>query len=602
MNRFFSRSNVLSTSRLLATSAALSLHLLALPASAQQTTQPQAQPQAQPEAQPEIATGRTEIKSAIASEFMAVTANPHASAAAEQILAKGGTAVDAAITAQLVLGLVEPQSSGIGGGAFMLSYRADDKQLSGYDGRETAPQAVDENYFMHDGKPMSFIKAVIGGYSVGVPGVMRMMELAHKRDGKLPWAELFQPAIALAENGFAISPRLYKLAERLPMVAARPAITAYLFAEDGKPLPVGHVLKNPEYAATLKLLAQKGTKPFYEGEIAQAIVDAVRNDPENPGVMTMADMASYSAKIRKPVCAAYFEFEVCGASAPSSGGTTVGAILGMLQHTPVQQFDIGSAELTHLFIEASELAFADRNTYAADSDFVEVPTAALVAPEYLAARAKLIDVEKAQPAKAGDPKAFAGKRVEAKSPEMPNTSHLSIVDQYGNAVSMTTSIETGFGSRLLVKGFLLNNQLTDFSFVPHNANKELVANRIQAGKRPRSSMSPTMVFNEDDSLRLIIGSPGGSRIIDYTARSILYHLTKGMPIAEAIAAGNIGAIGYRVEVEPDTLNDEELKKLEAKGHKVVRRDLNSGIHGIALKQGKLHGGADTRREGSAVGR
>nr|WP_010132069.1 gamma-glutamyltransferase [Microbulbifer agarilyticus] len=601
MNRFFSRSNILSTPRLLATSAALSLHLVAMPASAQQLAQPQALADANQEVQPEIATGRTEIKSAVASDFMAVTANPHASAAAEQILAKGGTAVDAAITAQLVLGLVEPQSSGIGGGAFMLSYRADDKQLSGYDGRETAPQAVDENYFMHDGKPMSFIKAVIGGYSVGVPGVMRMMELAHKRDGKLPWAELFQPAIALAENGFAISPRLYKLAERLPMVAARPAITAYLFAEDGKPLPVGHILKNPEYAATLKELAEQGSKPFYEGDIARAIVDAVRNDPENPGVMTLADMASYTAKVRTPVCAEFYEYKVCGASAPSSGGTTVGAILGMLQHTPVQQFDVGSAELTHLFIEASELAFADRNTYAADSDFVEVPTDALVAPQYLAQRAKLINLEKAMPARSGVPNTFPKKRLEAQSPEMPNTSHLSIVDQYGNAVSMTSSIETGFGSRLLVRGFLLNNQLTDFSFVPHNANKELVANRIQAGKRPRSSMSPTIVFNRDGSLRLIIGSPGGSRIINYTARSILYHLSKGMPIAEAIAAGNIGAIGYRVEVEPDALSDDELQKLEAMGHKVVRRELNSGIHGIALKHGKLHGGADTRREGSAVG-
>ncbi|MBB5211648.1 gamma-glutamyltransferase [Microbulbifer hydrolyticus] len=561
-----------------------------------------AQQAAQQEMQPEVATGRTQIKSASAREYMAVTANPHASTAAEQILARGGSAVDAAIAAQLVLGLVEPQSSGIGGGAFMLSYRADDQTLYNYDGRETAPMAVDENYFIRDGQPRGFLDAVIGGYSVGVPGVMRMLELAHKRDGKLPWKELFQPAITLAEQGFAISPRLYQLALRMPRVAVRPAIRNYLFGQDGKPLPVGHILKNPAYAETLKELAEQGAAPFYEGDIAAAIVDAVRNDPQNPGVMTRKDMADYQAKMREPVCSAFLVYEVCGAAMPSSGGTTVGATLGMLQHFPLNKYPVGSAELTHLFAEASELAFADRNTYAADSDFIDVPARALVAPHYLAQRAKLINMEKAQPARPGVPGEFAGKRLKAKSPEMPNTSHLSVVDKYGNAVSMTTSIETGFGSRLLVKGFLLNNQLTDFSFVPRDAEKNLVANRVQAGKRPRSSMSPTIVFNRDGSLRLIVGSPGGSRIIDYTARTILYHLAKDMPIAEAIHTGNVTAIGYRVEVEPDALTEGELEKLEALGHKVVRRELNSGIHAIALKDGKLLGGADTRREGSAQGR
>lgn len=561
-----------------------------------------APPQTPPhEVQPEIATGRTEIKSATANEFMAVTANPHASAAAERILARGGSAVDAAIAAQLVLGLVEPQSSGIGGGAFMLSYRADQKKLFSYDGRETAPKAVDENYFIRDGQPRGFLDAVIGGYSVGVPGVMRMFALAHQRDGKLPWQDLFQPAIELAEQGFDVSPRLHQLLGQMPRVAVRPAISSYLFGKDGKPLPVGYRLKNPAYAETLRLLAEKGVQPFYEGEIAEAIVDAVRNDP-NPGKMTRKDMASYRAKVREPVCSSFLVYEVCGAAAPSSGGTTVGALLGMLQHFPLDRFDVGSAELTHLFAEASELAFADRNTYSADPDFVEVPTAAMVAADYLVARAKLIDPSRAMPASAGDPAGFAHKRQVAQSPELPNTSHLSIVDQYGNGVSMTTSIETGFGSRLLVKGFLLNNQLTDFSFVPTNADKQWVANRIEPGKRPRSSMSPTVVFNQDGSLRLLVGSPGGSRIIDYTARTILYHLAKGMPIAEAIHAGNITAIGYQVEVEPEALPDTELKKLEAMGHKVVRKELNSGIHAVALLGGKLHGGADTRREGSAAGR
>ncbi|SEA16014.1 gamma-glutamyltransferase [Microbulbifer marinus] len=554
------------------------------------------------ELQPEIGTGRSEIKSASADTYMAVTANPHASRAAAQILARGGTAVDAAIAAQMVLGLVEPQSSGIGGGAFMLSYDAAQKKLQYYDGRETAPAGVDEDYFMTDGGPRPFLQAVIGGYSVGVPGVVRMLELAHKRDGKLRWADLLQPAIDLAESGFAVSPRLHKLLRDLPQVAARPAISGYFFDDSGEPLPVGHRLKNPEYAQTLRAIAEGGADAFYRGAIAEAIVRAVAEDPVNPGLLTMKDMAGYQAKVREPVCSSFLDYRVCGADAPSSGGTSVGAILGMLQQFPVRDLEVGSDALTHLFVEASELAFADRNTYSADADFVSVPSETLVASGYLTERAELIDPSQATEAVPGDPVAFAQKRLMAQSPELPNTSHLVIVDRYGNGVSMTTSIETGFGSRLLVKGFLLNNQLTDFSFTPKNADGALVANRIQPGKRPRSSMSPTIVFNRDGSMRLLVGSPGGSRIINYTARTILYHLALDVPIAEAIAAGNIGAIGSRVELESGYFSEETVRKLEALGHKVVQRDLNSGIHAIALIDGKLHGGADPRREGSAVGR
>lgn len=553
------------------------------------------------EPQPEIATGRGEIKSASAREYMAVTANPLASRAAEQVLARGGTAVDAAIAAQLVLGLVEPQSSGIGGGAFMLSYRADGKKLHYYDGRETAPAAVDENYFMRDGKPRPFFQAVIGGYSVGVPGAVRMLELAHQRDGKLPWKSLFQPAIELAEQGFAVSPRLHQLLERMPLVAARPAIAAYFFDAGGEPLPVGHILKNPDYAQTLRTIAEKGADAFYEGEIAGAIVDAVREDPTNPGLLTEKDMAGYRAKMREPVCSVFLQYRVCGAGPPSSGGTTVSAILGMLGHFPLDRYEAGGSELTHLFAQASALAFADRNTYVGDPDFVEVPTAAMVAPGYLAKRAELIDPEKATAVAPGKPAVFARKRLPAKSPELPNTSHLSIVDRYGNGVSMTTSIETGFGSRLLVRGFLLNNQLTDFSFTPKNADGALVANRVQPGKRPRSSMSPTIVFDGEKDMRLLVGSPGGSRIIDYTARTALYHLGLGMPIAEAIAAGNIGAIGGRVELEAGYFSADTVAALEKMGHKIARRDLNSGIHAIAIIDGELRGGADPRREGSALG-
>jgi len=554
------------------------------------------------EPQPEIDTGRSAIKSATANTYMVVTANPHASRAAEQVLALGGTAVDAAITAQLVLGLVEPQSSGIGGGAFMLSYDASDKELQYYDGRETAPAAVDENYFMHEGKPRAFIQAVIGGYSVGVPGVIRMLEMAHQRDGKLPWESLFQPAIELAENGFEISPRLHQLLLRLPKVSARPAIADYFFNSDGEPLPIGHRLKNPEYAQTLRVVAKGGADAFYQGEIARAIVKAVQSDPENPGLLSLEDMTGYQAKQREPLCSIFLEYRICGADAPSSGGTTVGGILGMLQQFPLSEMKAGDDLLTHLFIEASELAFADRNTYSADADFVSVPSKSLVSPDYLSNRAALIDPHSANTAKPGNPRANTSKRAMAQSPEMPNTSHLVVMDRYGNGVSMTSSIETGFGSRLLVKGFLLNNQLTDFSFTPKRADGKQVANRIQAGKRPRSSMSPTVVFNKDGSIRLLVGSPGGSRIINYTARTILYHLGLDMPIADAIAAGNIGAIGHRVELEPGFFGEEVLNKLRKRGHQVVERNLNSGIHAIALKDNKLYGGADPRREGSALGR
>ncbi|KUJ83918.1 gamma-glutamyltransferase [Microbulbifer flavimaris] len=557
---------------------------------------------AQEEIQPEAATGRSVVKAATASEFMAVTANPHATRAAVDILARGGTAVDAAIAAQLVLTLVEPQSSGIGGGAFMLSFQAGDQSLHYFDGRETAPAAVSSEHFMQDGQPRGFLEAVIGGHSVGVPGVMRMLELAHQRQGKLPWPSLFEPAIALAEAGFEVSPRLHLLLEKMPRVAVRPAIRDYFFDEGGEPLPVGHRLKNPAYADTLRILAKEGGDAFYRGAIAEAIVEAVRNDPENPGLMTLQDLAKYQAVEREPLCSVFLQYRVCGADAPSSGGSTVGATLGMLEQFPLHEMEAGSAALTHLFIEASELAFADRNTYLADPDFVQVPTRALVAPEYLVRRAKLISSGQASKAVPGVPTPATPKRQQSTSPELPNTSHLVIVDRYGNGVSMTSSIETGFGSRLLVRGFLLNNQLTDFSFVPEKADGKLVANRIQPGKRPRSSMSPTIVFDRDGEMRLLVGSPGGSRIINYTARTILYHLALGMPIAEAVAAGNIGAIGGRVELEPDFFSADTVRNLQELGHTVMQRNLNSGIHAIALTDGKLFGGADPRREGNAAGR
>lgn len=552
---------------------------------------------------PEAATGISEIKQATASEYMAVTANPHATSAALAMLEQGGSAVDAAIAAQLVLGLVEPQSSGLGGGAFILTYGGDGdasekKALRFYDGRETAPASVDEDYFLEAGQPRRFFDALIGGYSVGVPGLVRTLVLAHREQGKLPWEKLFEPALKLADDGFAVSPRLHQLLVKMPKVAVREPIKAFFFDADGKPHPVGHLLKNPAYAQTLRTLI-KDPEDFYTGKLAQQIVEAVRNDPHNPGKMTLEDMRGYEPKMRKPACSAFREYRVCGAPAPSSGATTVGAILGMLQDFPLEKMQPGSVELTHLFIEASELAFADRNTYVGDPDFVSVPTEQLLDPAYLRKRARLISPEKAQPSPPGK---IDTSKLQSTSPELPSTTHLVVMDSNGNAVSMTSTIESGFGSRVMVGGFLLNNQLTDFSFVPRTEDGQRIANRIEGGKRPRSSMSPSIVFNKDGSPRLLIGSPGGSAIIGYTSRTILYHLVHGMPLAEAIAAGNIIAKGRGVTLEQGHFDGETVTALEKKGHKVALRNLNSGLHGIALQDGVLVGGADTRREGVPGGK
>lgn len=546
---------------------------------------------------PEAASGIGTVKTASYREAAAVTANPHASDAARRILKQGGSAIDATIAAQLVLGLVEPQSSGIGGGAFMLHWDAEQRELNSWNGRETAPAAVDEAYFLDaDGGKMSFFDAVIGGHSVGVPGVLAMLDAAHRAHGKLPWSALFQPAIELAEEGFAISPRLHTLLQRMPQVAANPAITDYFFHHRGEglePKPVGHVLKNPDYANTLRLLAHKGADEFYRGDLAERIVTAVRSDPNRQGRMTVADMKNYRAQQNTAVCGGFLQYRVCGAPPPSSGGTTVLAILGMMEHAAVSDW-------RHGFIEASRLAFADRNRYLADPDFVAVPTAGLVAADYLVSRAALIDSDRRLTVVPAGTPAGAPPRVAAASPELPSTTHLSIVDRWGNIVSMTSSIETAFGSRVMVGGFLLNNQLTDFSFAPQDEGGELIANRPQGGKRPRSSMAPVVVFRGDEPL-LALGSPGGARIIDYVALSLYRVLAQGLPLGEAIAAGHIVAMGDRVELESASFSETEQQALKALGHPVTEADQTSGLHGILLREGKLFGAADPRREGAVSG-
>jgi gamma-glutamyltranspeptidase/glutathione hydrolase len=536
--------------------------------------------------------------------FMVAAANPHAVGAGIEILEAGGGAIDAAVAVQLVLGLVEPQSSGIGGGAFMLYFDATSRTVASFDGRETAPAAATPALFLDaTGNKMKFWDAVVGGRSVGVPGVPRMLELAHRAHGKLPWARLFEPAIRLAKQGFEVSPRLSGLISRDKYLKRYPATGAYFHTATGEPLPVGHILKNPEYAATLRAIAEGGADAFYKGDIARDIVGVVRGALDNPGLLSEEDLAAYEAKSRPPVCVAYRGNKVCGMGPPSSGGLTVGLILGILQHSDMAKLVPGSVDAEHLFIEAARLAYADRALYMADSDFVSVPARGLLDPDYLKKRAGLIDSEKSMgKAAAGTP---PEKKTELRVPgnalEIPSTSHFSIVDAKGNAVSMTTSVESAFGSRMMVGGFLLNNQLTDFSFQPERDGKP-VANRVEPGKRPRSSMAPTIVLGPNGGLRLVTGSPGGSRIINYTARSVMAVLDWNLDPQWAVTRGHVISRNGKVDLEEGTFFDEFKVGLESLGHEINVRKLNSGLHAILAENGKLYGGADPRREGVAAGR
>ena len=450
-----------------------------------------------------------------AARHMISAANPLAAEAGLAMLRAGGTAVDAVIAAQMVLTLVEPQSSGIGGGAFLMHYDAATKRVESYDGREMAPRSADPKMFMADGKRMKFLQAAAGGTAVGVPGVVAMLEMAQREHGKLAWEKLFQPAIELAEKGFAISPRLAGLLKAETILRTTPAARGYFYTADGGDKPVGTVIRNPALAATFKAIAEGGAKAFYRGAVAKAVVDAVRGAANHPSGMTLGDMAGYAARKRTPICAPYRIWQICGMGPPSSGGLAVAQMLGLLEPFDLGAMKPASAEALHLVASAGALAFADRNAYVADADFVPVPIAGMLDRGYMRERARLID-----PAKWGgkrDPGTPPAKTAFRYAPgddgtKGHSTSHLSVVDADGNAVSMTTSIETVFGSRLMAAGFILNNQLTDFSFLPNRDGKP-VANRVQPLKRPRSSMSPTLVLDDKGDLVMAVGSPGGSRII-----------------------------------------------------------------------------------------
>jgi gamma-glutamyltranspeptidase/glutathione hydrolase len=560
---------------------------------------------------PEAASGYTEKAGWIAKKFMVTAAHPLATEAGYQILKAGGSAIDAAIATQMVLNLVEPQSSGIGGGAFLMYY--DGTVVKAFDGRETAPATATEKLFQTpEGKAMDFYKGVVGGRSVGAPGVLRMLEMVHRQYGKLSWARLFEPAIRLAEGGFPVSPRLNQLLKVELYLKNDPVAAAYFYDKDGNPRPVGYVLKNPEFAKVLREIANGGADAFYRGHIAKDIEAKVRNHPTNPGLLTTADIAGYQAKQRNPVCNDYKQWTVCGMPPPSSGGIAVAQILGILENKGIERYvpkdGMLDSEGVHLFAEAGRLAYADRGRYVADTDFVPLPgnsVKPLIDKRYLAKRAELITEKSMGTAKPGEPPIMTLAQGDDNSPEFPCTSHMSIVDSYGNAVSMTTTIEDAFGSRQMVDGFLLNNQLTDFSFDPADANGP-IANRVQPGKRPRSSMSPTFVFDKDSKkLVMAIGSPGGSAIINYVAKTLVGTLDWGLNMQQAISLPNIGSRNGPTELEEGRVSDALIDALKAKGHNVRLMVHTSGLHGIMRMN--IHGeqvwfgGADPRREGDAKG-
>jgi len=557
---------------------------------------------AQQAAQPEDTHAVQQNQAVTAQTYMVAAANPIAAEAGRAVLAAGGSAADAAVAVQLMLNLVEPQSSGIGGGAFLLYWDASEQRLSTLDGREKAPLAATPDYWLGpDGEPVGFWDAVVGGRSVGVPGTLKLLDVMHSRHGRTPWADLVTPVADLADQGFKISPRM---AASIAGAQERgldkfPETKAYFFDETGAPRAAGTVLQNAAFARTLRMIAAHGSQPFYTGALAGDIVAAVRTQ-ENPGILTLQDMAAYEVIERPAICAPYRGYQICGMGPPTSGGLTVGMILGMLEGHDLTALG-PSADAWHLYAEAAKLAYADRGLYMADADFVDMPTKGLLDPTYLNLRASLIDPARAaDKAAPGEPPWDEGTLMSPDTdPERPGTSHFVIVDAYGDMVSMTTTIETGFGSRVMTNGFLLNNELTDFSRAPQ-ADGNPIANRVEGGKRPRSSMSPTIVL-QDGKPVILAGSPGGSRIINYVAKTLVAMIDWGLDPQEAIDMGHVVNRNGATDLEEGTEAVALEAALTALGHEVNIRDLNSGLHVIAITDVGLIGGADGRREGVVLG-
>jgi gamma-glutamyltranspeptidase/glutathione hydrolase len=540
-----------------------------------------------------------------AKKHMVSSANVLATKAGLEILRKGGSAIDAAIATELVLTLVEPQSSGIGGGAYMLHFSAKNGSVESYDGRETAPaNAFPKMFLDDDGKRLPRKQARLVPQAIGVPGILRMLELAHKKNGKLPWADLFKPAIKLAEDGFRISPRLHRLIALHEGLSKFPITKEYFFTKDGNVKKLFSVLKNPALARTLRAIAKDGANVFYTGNIAKAIVAVVNKDGKNPAPMTLLDMSGYKAKRSEALCSFYREWLICGAPPSTTGGITVLQIMGMLQNFDLPSMNPGSVDAIHLISEAARLAYADRAAYIGDPDFIKVPMAALLDSAYLKKRAALISISKTRGyGVPGNPSSnkSAWKWAPDKEEHGLSTTHLSVVDKDGNAVSMTASIATAFGSARMVAGFILNNQLTDFSFFSERDGKPVV-NRAQGGKRPRSSMSPSLVFDGSGKLVLAIGSPGGMQIIGYVAQSLIAALDWNMNVQQVIDMPHFINRNRRdTEIEKGSSLEALVPALEARGHKIDVHRMTSGLHGIAITKFGLEGGADPRREGVALG-
>ena len=584
-------------------------------------------------AQPEGSSGYSPKPGWATKKFAVAAANPLATDAGLQVLRAGGSAIDAAVAVQMVLTLVEPQSSGIGGGAFLL--HSTGCKGEAFDGRETAPGGVDEKLFIGaDGKPMAFYDGVVGGRAVGVPGVVKMLEVAHKQYGKLPWAQLFIPAIALAESGFKVSPRLAMQLNNDAHLKKDPAAAAYYFKPDGSSLEPGTLLKNPALAEVLRQIAAKGSSAMHEGSVAQAMVKKVQSHPTNPGKLSMNDLAGYQVKKRDPICsdyaAAHTMYRLCGMPPPSSGAIAVGQILGILANTnaatmppvagmggvPGTTAQTPSADWLHLYTEASRLAFADRGQYLGDPDFVAAPGGnwmSLLDPDYLADRAKLIAQQPGgqsmKTAKPGAPGPV--KTAYAPMPDQPEfgTSHISIIDAFGNVISMTSTVEDAFGSRQLTDGgtgkaggFFLNNELTDFSFAPTDAEGKPIANRVQPGKRPRSSMAPTLVFDKStNKIVMTGGSMGGALIIHHTAKLLYGTLNWGLNAQQAIDLPNFGSLNGPSLLEENRFSPATVEALRSRGAEVREMNMTSGLQAIQRIPTGFFGGADPRREGIVLG-
>jgi gamma-glutamyltranspeptidase/glutathione hydrolase len=552
---------------------------------------------------PEAPSGLAAKQSAVGTRFMVSAAHPLAVDAGYEVLKRGGSAIDAAVAIQLVLGLVEPQSSGLGGGAFIVHYSAADRRVRAYDGRETAPAAArPERFLVMFGRPMGFFEAILSGRSVGVPGTVAVLELAHRNHGRLAWSELAAPAVELAERGFPLSPRLHAQLARDRFLRRDPYAARYFYEGDGRPKAVGTILRNPEYAATVREVAAGGAAAFYQGPIARDIATAVQKHPVEPGDLTVADLERYRAKEREPVCGAFRAYRVCGMPPPSSGGIAVLQVLGILERLPKTDYAHDPLTAVHLFAEAGRLAYADRDRYVADPDFVDVPVAGLIAEDYLAERAALVAPDRSmRRATAGHPRrAPPLSRVDGAALELEATTHLSVVDAEGNAVALTSSIEFAFGNHRFVRGFLLNNQLTDFAFRPQE-DGVFVANRVEGGKRPRSSMSPTLVFDGDGRLVLVAGSPGGHAIINYVARVVLATLDWKVGLQDALDGPNFGSRNGPTELERGTPVEALRARLGAMGHEVRVIDMTSGTHAIQRVGEAWIGAADPRRDGIARG-